>query len=139
MASSPDHTDSEQPVTPAPDQPLEIATTYEQDGVTVVTVDGEIDLATSPQLRTQLLDMLTEQRPPHVLVVALDGVSFLDSTGLSALVAVHRHAKNLGVDLRLTSPAPGPSRVLNITGLDDAFRIYPTLDEAIAGETSIPG
>ncbi|MEQ7127687.1 STAS domain-containing protein [Actinopolymorpha sp. B11F2] len=133
MASSPDQAGGEHPF-----QPVEMATVYEQDGVTVVTVAGEIDLATSSQLRAQLLDVLTEQEPPRVLVVALDGVSFLDSTGLSALVVARRRAKELGVELRLTSPARGPSRVLNITGLDDAFRIYPTLNEAIAGETAPP-
>jgi anti-sigma B factor antagonist len=139
MDTSPGHTGSEHPITPASDPPVKIATAHQSDGVTVVTVAGEIDLATSPQVRARLLDLLTEQQPPQVLVVALDGVSFLDSTGLNALIAVHRHANELGVQLRLASPARGPGRVLSITGLDNAFRIYPTLDEAIAGETSTPG
>jgi anti-anti-sigma factor len=88
-------------------------------------------------LREELLRQLNGRRPT-VLVVDLQGVSFLDSTGLSALVAAHRRAHSLGVDLRLTSPTAGPSKAFQVTGLDKAFAMYPTLAEALAAVPHIP-
>jgi anti-sigma B factor antagonist len=116
---------------------LKVDVVQEADGVVVVTVAGEVDLATSPQLREELLRQLNGRRPT-VLVVDLQGVSFLDSTGLSALVAAHRRAHSLGVDLRLTSPTAGPSKAFQVTGLDKAFAMYPTLAEALAAVPHIP-
>jgi anti-anti-sigma factor len=134
MASPTDETGA-QPVPPGPAEALRISTPQEMNGVTVVNVAGEVDLASSPRLRTALLSLL-DDRHPGVLVVGLSEVSFLDSTGLGALVAVHRRARALGVEVRLTAPARGPSMILHVTGLDGAFAIYPTLAEALAGKAA---
>jgi anti-sigma B factor antagonist len=106
-----------------------ITSTCDADGTAVVTVVGEVDLATSPALRTRLLELLLNN--PRVIVVRLDQVPLLDSTGLTALLAVHRRASLLGVELRLAGPAPSPSKVLRITGLDEPFAVYPTLTDAL--------
>jgi anti-sigma B factor antagonist len=110
-----------------------MTSTCDEDGTAVVTVIGEVDLATSPTLRTRLLELLLNN--PRVIVVRLDQVPLLDSTGLTALLAVHRRASLLGVELRLAGPAPSPSKVLRITGLDEPFAIYPTLADALRAST----
>ncbi len=112
------------------EETLEISSAYERSDALVVTVAGEVDIATSPQLRDELLGLLAAR--PRVLVISLEQVSFLDSTGLSALVAIHRRAHAYGVQVRLTSPARGPGKALHITGLDEAFAIYPTIATALA-------
>ena len=115
----------------SPDTVVEITSTHDASGALVVTVAGEVDLATSPLFRDQILEMLN--RTPQVVVISMDQVSFLDSTGLGALIAIHRRAREVGVKVRLTSPARGPSKTLHVTGLDAEFAIYPTIADALAG------
>lgn len=112
-----------------------VTSTCDPDGIAIVTVVGEVDLATSPALRTRLLELLLNN--PRVIVVCLDQVPLLDSTGLTALMAVHRRANLLGVELRLAGPAPSPSKVLKITKLDETLPIYPSLAEALLASCSI--
>ncbi|SDS41219.1 anti-anti-sigma factor [Actinopolymorpha singaporensis] len=98
----------------------------------VVTLSGDIDVATAPQVRSDLLPLIHHGRP--VVVVDLSEVAFLDSTGLGTLLAVKRRADALDVTLRLAAPPRGPRRALHITGLDRVFDVYPTLDEALRPE-----
>jgi anti-anti-sigma factor len=81
-----------------------------------VAVVGEVDLATAHLLRDRLLGVLREQAPA-VLDVDLAGVTFLDCTGISALVAVRNAAMNTGRQVRVTHPQPIVRRVLDVTGL----------------------
>jgi anti-anti-sigma factor len=81
-----------------------------------VAVVGEVDLATAPGLRDRLLSVLHEQNPA-VLDVDLAGVTFLDCTGLSALVAVCNAAVQTGRQMRVTHPQPIVRRILEVTGL----------------------
>jgi anti-sigma B factor antagonist len=94
---------------------------------TVVTVTGEIDLSTAPQLRDQLLELANDGN--NQVIVDLEGVEFIDSTGLGVLVAsLNRMRKNDG-DLALVCSQARILRVFEITGLTKVFTIYPSLDE----------
>ncbi|MFL1381988.1 STAS domain-containing protein [Nocardiopsis protaetiae] len=93
-------------------------------GVTVVPVDGEIDLATVPGLRARLAAAAREERC-ECLVVDLAGVGFLDASGVGALVAAHRILAARGARLVLARPRPAVARVLEILGMDRAFEIVP--------------
>jgi anti-anti-sigma factor len=100
-----------------------------QDGYTVVTISGEIDIASAPLLREQLLGLL---RPgASRLVVDLSGVTFCDASGLAVLVGASRRAGLLGGVLRLAAPAPLMSTILRLAGLDSRFEIFATVPEAI--------
>src|SRR5690606_38106595 len=88
----------------------------------LVAAVGEIDLATAPALRTELLTALVRYSPR--LVLDLSGVTFLDSTGLAVLVAVHRRARAEGGELSLAGPRPVVRKLLGITYLDRVFPIY---------------
>lgn len=87
-----------------------------------VTVTGDVDLATSPALRSTLLAALDGPPPvPGVLEIDLAGVGFLDSTGIGALVGVRNHAIAKACLVQLTGLQPAVRRVLTVTGLLDGF------------------
>jgi anti-anti-sigma factor len=102
------------PVTALPQ--LHIDTSWSSPVVVRVAVVGEVDLATAHLLRDQMLGVLHEQAPA-VLDVDLAGVTFLDCTGISALVAVRNAAVRSGRQMRVSHPQPIVRRVLDVTGL----------------------
>lgn len=91
----------------------------------VVTVVGELDLATAPRLRELLIEAVTEQRPQEVWV-DLAGVTFLDSTGIGALVAGRKQATRAGVRFAVRNPRGIVHKVLDVAGLLDILGIAPT-------------
>jgi anti-anti-sigma factor len=95
---------------------LHIDTTYPLPDTARVAVVGEVDLATAPVLRDRLLNVLHDQAPA-VLDVDLAGVTFLDCTGISALVAVRNAAVRTGRQMRVTHTQAIVRRVLDLTGL----------------------
>ncbi len=86
----------------------------------VVSVTGEVDLATAPQLEQALGAALAE---PGVTGVRVDlsGVEFMDSAGLRVLVAALRKAEDAGVGLELHAPHERVRRIIEITGLSEVF------------------
>ena len=107
-------------------------TTSRQDDVTVVTVAGEVDVYTAAQLRAALDEEIAAGRAD--LVVDLDDVTFLDSTGLGVLVGRLKLVRN---QLRLAAPRLLQDRILKvfrITGLDKVFGIHTSVDEALAAD-----
>jgi anti-sigma B factor antagonist len=83
----------------------------------VVTVRGELDLATAPELESALLPGL---RDGGSAVLDLRGLEFMDSTGVRVIVSAHLAAQEHGGNLALVRTVPdGPvARVLEISGLD---------------------
>lgn len=100
-----------------------------QDGYAVVELHGELDISSASGLREQLFDILAGQAAS--LILDLSGLSFIDSTGISVLVAAERRAHELGGSLSLVGPQKIVARVLHITSLDRHFPIFPTVEEAI--------
>lgn len=82
----------------------------------VVVVVGEVDLATAPQLRQTILDLLADDPPPAIRV-DLSEVPLLDSTGVFVLIDTYKRAKTRGVPLTVQHPQPIVHRVLEICGL----------------------
>jgi anti-sigma B factor antagonist len=81
---------------------------------------GELDIYTS----SRLLDV-TEQlcsRPVDAIIVLGDGLSFVDSAGLRALVLAHDRASSQGIDLRVGSASDALGKVLTMPGLDELLR-----------------
>ncbi len=105
-------------------------TTSHHDDVSVVTVEGEVDVYTAAQLRQTLDQEITDG---HVrLVVDLDSVTFLDSTGLGVLVGRLKLVRNDSGWLRIVCSSERILRVFRITGLDKVFGIHDTLQDALA-------
>jgi anti-anti-sigma factor len=99
---------------------LHFDTSYPSAVTSRVAVAGEVDLATTPVLRERLLRVLRDRRP-DLLDVDLAGVTFLDCTGLGALVAVRNAAIRAGGQMRVSHPQPIVRRVLEVTGLLGVF------------------
>lgn len=99
-----------------------------EDRVTIAELAGELDVASVPELREQLLALL---RPASGrLVVNLSRVTFCDASGLAVLVGTGRRARILGGFLRLAAVPPEVSRILRSTGLDRHLLAFATVSAA---------
>ncbi|MDQ2782483.1 STAS domain-containing protein [Lapillicoccus sp.] len=105
-------------------------TTSVNDGLTVVRVEGEVDVYTAPQLRERLDAEIEAGR--HDLVVDLSGVGFMDSTGLGVLVGRLKQIRVHDGTMRLVCAHDRVLKVFVITGLDKVFEIFPSVDEALS-------
>lgn len=99
------------------------------DDATVLTVAGEVDLATAPALESAIEATLGGR--PAALIIDLLQVSFLASAGMAALVAAHQRAGS-ATSIVLVAEGPATSRQLKLTNLDQVFALHPTLDAALA-------
>lgn len=102
----------------------------ERGAVTVVHVAGEIDVYTAPLLREVLDKQVAAGRTN--LVVDLEKVTFMDSTGLGVLVGRLKLVRGQNGSLRIVTAQERILKVFKITGLDKVFHIYPTIDGAVA-------
>ena len=101
----------------------------QMDGCAVVRAGGEIDARTVHGFH----DAVTEAAglASHV-VIDLADVTFVDSSGLGALIVARKSARDAGGSMSLISPPPVVRRLLGSTQLHDVFAIYESLAEAIA-------
>lgn len=98
--------------------------------VAIVSVGGELDMATAPQLQDQITEQLDRGR--HRLVFDLAELTFCDSTGLSVFVRAKNSCDDAGGEVRVAAPQRGVLRILEVSGLVEILSTYPTVDEAIA-------
>lgn len=99
----------------------------ERQGITVVHVDGELELFTADLLRQRLAEVV--QQKPTRAVVDLSRVSFIDSSGLGVLLQA---ARGLTGRLTVVTPRDRVARLFRATGLAETIQICPTLAEALA-------
>ncbi|WP_165495504.1 STAS domain-containing protein [Actinomadura roseirufa] len=104
-------------------------TTRAHDGRTVVRLRGELDIACSDTLRREL--HAARRRHGDHVVLDLADLEFMDSNGLSVIVACYKSATAAGGSLALAAPAPLIRRTLEITGLHRRIPVHPTLEEAL--------
>jgi anti-anti-sigma factor len=98
------------------------AEVVDEDGRPVVRVRGEIDSATAERFRACLVAAL--ERDSH-LVIDLSGSTFMDSTGLSALVRAYHENGRLKEAVVLRSVAPTIRRTLEISGVSELVTVVP--------------
>ena len=94
-------------------------------GRVVVTLHGELDTVAAPVLQSSLTDLIEEQGNLDV-IIDLAKLEFIDSQGLSVLVAGDRMAKERGGCLTLSAPPSRVYKVFEITGLDQHFTMTQT-------------
>ncbi|MGI5206095.1 STAS domain-containing protein [Spirillospora sp. CA-108201] len=99
-------------------------------GHTLITITGDLDIASAPSLREPLETALRDAGP--LVVIDLSGVTFCDAAGLALLTGARRLTEPEGVTLVLAAPRPHMVRLLRVSGLARVFAVRPSVDAALA-------
>ncbi|HVE76803.1 MAG TPA: STAS domain-containing protein [Actinomycetota bacterium] len=99
----------------------------------LLKVSGEVDVFTAPKIREKLIDLVDQGE--HNIIVSLEGVDFLDSTGLGVLVAGLKRVKMHEGTLSVVCTKEKILKIFRITGLTKVFPIYDTVEEAAKGSS----
>jgi len=115
-------------------QPLSFSTRVqiESQRGAVVYVEGDVDVSTSLAMQEALAVALDSSA---TVAVDLEGVRFIDSSGLSALVWGHRGAQEAGGSLTIRNPSRVVRRLLDITGLDSLIPVEPANSPDVRSES----
>lgn len=101
----------------------------EVNGFVVVTIEGEVDLNSSPQMRkafTELIDRKTSK-----VVVDFSKVAYIDSSGLATLIEMMQRLKKNQGQMHLVQMSPKIRSIFEITRLDKLFSILATPEDAV--------
>jgi len=104
--------------------------TREEDGRAIVAVGGEIDVYTAPKLRDQITELVSNGS--YNLVIDLEAVEFLDSTGLGVLVGGLKKVRAHDGSLELICSQERLLKIFRITGLAKVFVIHDSVDPSVA-------
>lgn len=96
---------------------------------TIIKLRGDLDAATAPKAREQLLSELLPGMT--LLVLDLSSLWFCDAAGAAVLIGTQRRATALDITIRLAAPRSTVAKVLRITGLDRRLSIHSTLSDAL--------
>jgi anti-sigma B factor antagonist len=113
LATTPPHTEPGAGEVTVAQEP--VTTVVRADDTVTVALHGEVDVLTVDQVRRTLTDALAER--PKAVVVDLTRLTFIDSTGLGALVFGFQRARDADVAFRLAHPSPAVHQILVLSGL----------------------
>ena len=102
----------------------------EEQGTVVVSLQGDVDLESSPAARQVLLEQVGRGRD---VVVDLSRVEYMDSSGVASLVEAYQDSRRRGIRFALAAVSPRALRVLQLARLDKVFTIHETLAEGLRG------
>jgi anti-sigma B factor antagonist len=108
---------------------MAVVHTSVHDGWVIVALRGDLDLTGTAQAAATVA---ASAPPGQLVIVDLAGLDFIDCSALTALVAARQRARRDGGDVLLAAPHGLVLRLLTLTGLDDVFRIYPSVAAATA-------
>jgi anti-sigma B factor antagonist len=95
---------------------------------TVIDVEGEVDVFTAPKLREAIIGLLGDGKGR--LIVNLENVAFMDSTGLGVLVGGLKRVKERDGEMAIAGAQGTVLRVLNVTGLNAVFQLRDSVEAA---------
>jgi anti-anti-sigma factor len=101
--------------------------TRAHNGYVVVALRGEVDLANASDVGAELI--AAAARAP-LIIVDLAGLTFIDASGITALVRVRKRAQEAGGDLYLCAPQAQACRVLSVIRPADTFSVHTSVAEA---------
>jgi anti-sigma B factor antagonist len=104
-------------------------------GVRIIAIDGELDIATSPQVRELLEEAAKDAERP--LVVDLTDCDFIDSTGLATLLHGTKPAQNGESNVALVSQGGEVRKLLELTAIDRTIPVFDTLDDAVVAVLAV--
>jgi anti-sigma B factor antagonist len=110
---------------------MSITTTQSPDGVTMVTVEGQLIVANRQELKQVIADAV--EAGARKLVLDFTATAYIDSSGLGALVSINKRVREAGGELRLAGLNEDLRSLFELTKLDTLFAIAPTANEALAG------
>ena len=105
-----------------------VASTRSAGGVTIVDLEGQIDLGSSPTLRKALLSSLKDTK---LMAINLSGVSYIDTSGIASLLEVLKEARDSKKRLVLFGVGGGILQVLQLTRLTRVFEILETEEQVL--------
>ncbi|MBT2566287.1 STAS domain-containing protein [Arthrobacter sp. ISL-85] len=103
-----------------------------RDSYAEVTADGRLNMVAAPQLREFIGNLITDGSPR--IVLNLEKTSFMDSSGLGALIGCLKAARQAGGDLRIAGVTPQVRMVLQLTSMDKVLAPYATVEEAFSND-----
>lgn len=95
----------------------------------MVAVSGELDLASGPELETELERLAGPE--VRLVIIDLRQLDFMDSTGLSIIVRAHQRMAGEGCEMGLVKGSPQVQRLLDLTGVADRLRLVDSPDELL--------
>lgn len=107
---------------------IKVNTRTVREGIPAVDVHGEIDVYTSPRVKETINGLIQEGH--HHLIINLEGVRYIDSTGLGVLIGALKKVREHKGRIMLICTNPQIKKIFNITGLVKIFEIYQDEDEA---------
>jgi len=110
---------------------LDVQTRQTDAGIAVIAPTGRLDVAGAPALKDAVSEVV-KNGPPKV-VIDMEGVTFVDSTGLGSVISALKQIRSGQGELRLAAPNQQVRVVLELTTLDRVFPYYATVEEALTG------
>ena len=105
----------------------------ERDGTTIISIQGEVDAMTAPELNGMIDKQIDQGRVK--LVIDFEQVNFMSSAGLRVLLAGVKSSRKASGDLRLASLQEGVYKTLDISGFTAILQIFPDVEEAVTSFT----
>jgi anti-sigma B factor antagonist len=107
----------------------------DNEGGSVVSLDGRFNIDSSPGVREELLDILKRESLP-TLTIDLSNLTYIDCSGIATLIEALRIAKKRGTKLQLRGLHDGPRQLLEVTGLLPLFDTDGVADRSSASKVS---
>jgi anti-anti-sigma factor len=105
------------------------------ENVYILTLKGELDARTAPQLTRFFHEKITLE-PPQV-VADLKGLEYSSSAGIRAFLGMARETRHRGGDLRIAEVLPGVEKVFKLSKFDKIVRIFSSVEDAIDSFKSV--
>ncbi|HEX4466462.1 MAG TPA: STAS domain-containing protein [Solirubrobacteraceae bacterium] len=109
---------------------LKVDVRQERDRV-IIVLDGELDMANAPVLENAIDSADIDSRTPAPLVLDLDKLHFIDSTGLRIILSARERCRRAGREFAITRGSEQVQRLLNVTGVADHLRMITAPDEVL--------
>jgi len=108
---------------------IKVNTRTLRDGAQAVEIQGEIDVYTSPRVKETVNELI--EKGHYHLIINLEGVRYIDSTGLGVLIGALKKVREQSGRILLVCTNPQIKKIFNITGLVKIFEIFKDEEEAI--------
>jgi len=103
-----------------------------KDRPNVLPLEGEIDLHVSPEVAEELRALVAKK--PKVLVIDLEKVTYMDSSGLAVLIEAMQKVQEYGGKFAIAKVQESVQHIFEIARLDQVFRIFPDVDSALTAK-----